>query len=469
MQTSRALQPASLNARAAFTRRERAETKLPRSVWIALTGIALQFLVSSNLLYLMGIHYDVPGGNPLIKFHPSSYLFVWAAISALQEQGGIGVGLRLIAAKRPAYIVFLVSMLICAVFAGVSTGTRGAAVFLEDYVTAGLLALTLELAPDHARRPLGRMLLGFCLGNVLVAIGENLTHMHVVPPFLGAIAYIEAPGDFRGTAGFDHPLTGAAVVMMTLIFLPTQRLSAVRGMLASLLLFVGLLVFGGRTALAIAIAVFTIAGVVALVKGLVGRRLAPALLARVALVVLLVPPLTYVLLTQTPVGERIVAHLYVDDSADTRSEQWSVLQQVSLREALFGMPEDQVPILIFRLGLDVKFNDIENPWLLTYLKLGVVGSAIFLVGLLPFLIRHWRIAGPWGRTLIFCALLVVSSSNSLGHKSNLMVFLVAYLAAARGESEVISSVARTRLRPASHFFQQGRWPATAVPRTGAFT
>ena len=58
----------------------------PTSVRWAAVAITLHFFLSSSLLFICGINYDVPGGNPLIKFHPSTYVVVIAAMFALKER-----------------------------------------------------------------------------------------------------------------------------------------------------------------------------------------------------------------------------------------------------------------------------------------------------------------------------------------------------------------------------------------------
>ena len=399
---------------------------------LAVVAVALQFILSSNLLYVMGISYDVPGGNPLIKFHPSTYLAVLAALLAMRSRAGGRGSLARAFQDAPAYVAFVSAMLLCSVFALVSIGTRGAAVFVENYVSAGLLAYALETSGEQARRSLGRMMLAFSVVNVIVAVGETLTHTHVIPPFLGAEKFVEAEGDFRGTAGFDHPLTGAAVVMMSLLCLPELGLPSLVSALCFPILCIGLLAFGGRTALGVSIVAMVSVTAYQMVRGMVVRRLDAKLFAAAVVATLLIPPAAYVTLNYTPVGERLVSHFYVDDSAEVRSVQWQVLDHLSLRDALFGVPEDEIPFLIFTVNLDQKLDAIESPWLLTFLKIGALGCVIFLAGVIPFLVRLWRLSSLWGKTLLISGIIVISSSNSLGVKSNVLFLLTAFVVTAGG-------------------------------------
>src|SRR5690606_37079852 len=55
---------------------------------LALAIIAL-FSLSGNVLYLFGISYDSPGGSPLQKIHPSSYLLLLSIMAWAMYRNGI--------------------------------------------------------------------------------------------------------------------------------------------------------------------------------------------------------------------------------------------------------------------------------------------------------------------------------------------------------------------------------------------
>ena len=402
----------------------------PTSVRLAAVAIALHFFVSSSLLFICGIQYDVPGGNPVVKFHPASYLIVVAAAYALKERRARRSAVETLVSEAPAELCFILAMIGCSVFAEVSIGTRGAAVFIENFVSAGLLAYVLGAAPASSRAGVGRLMLWLCLVNVVVAVGETLTHSHVVPLYLGENAYIEQADDFRGIAGYDHPLTGAIITMMALLSLPRIKLSPLVAAASFGVLAVGLLAFGGRTALAVSIVAASFLAVRGIVLGLARRQLALSLVASVLVGVLVLPLLGYGVLNYTPVGTRVATHLFVDESAETRSVQWRVLDKLSLKNELFGVPEDDIPFLIKSVDYDEQLEAIENPWLLIFLKLGAVGSAIFLAGLVPLLLQFWSRLGLEGRLVLIAGLAVMSSSNSVGVKSNVFFCFVAFVMSA---------------------------------------
>ena len=118
-----------------------------------------------------------------------------------------------------------------------------------------------------------------------------------------------------------------------------------------------------------------------LLRGIVTRNLSMGFVGMIAAAVLILPPLMLVLITSTDIGERILTHLYVDDSAEVRNIQWLVLNHLNLHDVLFGVPLDRLDVLKYQIGLGEATTDIENFWLLMFLNLGVMGFVVFLVAL----------------------------------------------------------------------------------------
>ena len=417
------------------------------STGLATVAVAIHFFVSSNLLYLAGIPYDVPGGIPLVKFHPSTYLIVLAAILAAWERRG---RLRQLQPSEgvPATTIFIMAMLLCSVFSGVSIGTRGAAVFTENFVSAGLLAYVLEGCNAGERQRIGKLMLALVLVNVVVAVAETITHQHIVPHYVGAVEFADAEGDFRGTAGFGHPLTGAIITMLALLCVGRLRLSIGKTYASFGLLCLGLLAFGGRTALGVGLITAVCLTLIAIIRSLAAGRFPVQLFAAFLLGTILLPPLGYVALTQTPVGERLASHLFIDESAVTRQVQWRVLDHISFENAMFGVPEDDIPFLIKTVNLDERLGAIENPWLLIFLKLGAVGSAIFIAGFTTFLVHLWRRSALTGRAVIIAGLTVISSSNSVGVKTDVFFLFTAFVICAEDFAGARRSVSPAKI-PAS--------------------
>jgi hypothetical protein len=398
---------------------------------VGFVAVMLLFALPSNLLVNIGVYSDAPGGNPLTKFHPATYtavLAAWLALYGTRHSGGIPGLFR----DRPALAWSVVLILVSIAYSALMVGVSGAAFYVETYLAAALLLIALETGTERQLRILGYTILAFALLNVTISLMEGKAETHLIPPLRGPLDD-KAIDEFRGAAFYSHPLTGALVTSMVLLLSLGMRLrpwisTAVFGGL-----FVGLLSFGGRGAMATTTLLIAAAALFQLSAGLVTRRLSVGFLTAFIAGSLLLPVLFVVLTATTDVGQRIVTHLYFDDSAEVRVIQWRILDYLNLHDTLFGMPSDRIDYLKVQIGLSKPGTDIENFWLLMFLNLGVVGFP-FLVGALFLLLLHQghRTNTPVGWMLVIATLFICSTSNSLGRKTPDLVFLAGCTAALRG-------------------------------------
>jgi hypothetical protein len=311
---------------------------------VGFIAVILTFALPSNLLVNLGLYSETPGGNPLTKFHPATYTAViaaWLALYGGRHHGGLTGLFR----DRPALAWSVVLILVSIVYSALIVGVSGTAFYVETYLGAALLLIALETGTDRQLRALGYTILAFALVNVVISLMEGKVEIHLIPPppVLGMVDKdIE---DFRGAALYTHPLTGALVTSMVLLLALGMRLrpwisTAVFGGL-----FVGLLSFGGRSAMATTILLIAAAALFQLSAGLVTRRLSVGFLTAFIAGALLLPVLFIVLTTMTDIGQRIISHLYLDDSAEVRVIQWRVLDYVNLHDVLLGIPSDRLDLL----------------------------------------------------------------------------------------------------------------------------
>jgi hypothetical protein len=148
----------------------------------------------------------------------------------------------------------------------------------------------------------------------------------------------------------------------------------------------------------------------------------------IALVV--IPLFMWVVATQTAAGERLITHMYWDESAQNRAVQFQVLGNMTPRELLFGTNFDRIVQIIYQIGLSVPFNEIEDFWLVILVQVGIFGFVVFAAGFLVFVVRLWKISSAPGRVILVLVLLIASTSNSLGRKSNVLTIAVATILAA---------------------------------------
>jgi hypothetical protein len=399
--------------------------RMPLSVKLAIWAIVLNLTVSSNLLYVCGINYEAPGGNPLTKFHPGTYvMFVAFAIMLWDGRRPLHNFSEVL--KTGGRPVFFIAMMACAALTGLmANGISGTAVYVENFVPVSMFMVIFQRQGSPAMfRKLAYIMLALFTLNVVISMIETGLHKRLIPIYLMDKLMKEADSEFRGTGLYDHPLTGAAMTMMALIMMFGMDLKPwLRGSLAILLL-IGLISFGGRTSLATAVLCLGGWGCSTMVMRALKNELRPRDLAVSVLTVIGVPVLIFIVFTTTGFGQRIIAHMYWDESANTRVIQWQVLSHMTVPEMLFGTTFDRVRNIVFQIGLELPFNDIENFWLLLLVDLGAIGYVFFLVGFLAFLADLWRQLPTSGRMLLIAMLMVASSSNSLGRKSNFLTIAV---------------------------------------------
>src|SRR3954471_22494532 len=86
------------------------------AVFIALSAVIVQFAISANTLADLGVRYAEPGGNPLVKFHPGTYLTALAAMIVLLCSRPAGMPLIRLFRVTPALAMFNVLILGCSLY-----------------------------------------------------------------------------------------------------------------------------------------------------------------------------------------------------------------------------------------------------------------------------------------------------------------------------------------------------------------
>jgi len=421
------------------------------AVSIALLAIILDFAISSNTLADLGVPYGETGGLPLVKFLPGTYLTAFAAMMVLFFSRPHGAGMIRLFRVTPALAMFNVLILACAFYSIANVGISGAAIYVESYLSAGLLAIVLVYATDRQKRILAWIILLFCVLSIFLSIYEGRTQTHLIPLHIGdeeqqRALQMEASDEFRGAGLFGHPLTGSFMTALAVFLLLRMNINGfLKGALFTLLL-VGLLSFGGRAALGVTLALVIGATSVRLFVGIIRRDLPLSFVATVVAASLALPLLLLAVINNTDIGDRIIAHMYIDDSAKVRDIQWQILGQLNAHDVLFGISLDRMDLLKYQIGLGASNVDIENFWLLMFLNLGAMGFLVFLLALGMLLVYLGRSTNhPLGWLMLLAAVIIDSTSNSLGRKSIDLYMLVAFMTAMTGYDRV--SQPRRAVRP----------------------
>jgi hypothetical protein len=391
----------------------------------ALTGLTLLIFmtVPVSLLTLLGVPYAAPGGSFLVKLHPATWLLAVTLITLLIQRGNPLRALLCLLGGEPPVTFYLLVVATMMAWSVIRFGPSGAAFFIDTLLAAGFMVLILLQLDIAVRRKLFFLVCGILVANSCLGIAEQLTHWRLLPYTVGGnVELIEDV--FRATALGGHPLTNAALTGMALFVFYRLKQPVLRALLC-LLVVVALLSFGGRTALAVNLALFVplmgfeFLGYVRR-HGLSYREVMGGGAAMFLLLAALVG-----IVASGSVGQRILTSLTWDASAQVRTRSLDLFSSLPWPDLAFGMSPQAIAVAAAQVGIHPPEAAIESFWLVLALQVGVPLTVLFgvaLVVLLGFL--AWL-----GGRAIGCGLLgfvlVTSTSISLGVKSPLLVEVVA--------------------------------------------
>ena len=121
---------------------------------LGFVAIILTFALPGSLLNAIGLYSYQPGGNPLTKFHPATYVAILASLVALygRRQGG---GLAGLFRESPALAWSVVLIVFCMAYSTVSLGIGGVAVYVDTFLSAALVTIALDAGTQRQRQILG--------------------------------------------------------------------------------------------------------------------------------------------------------------------------------------------------------------------------------------------------------------------------------------------------------------------------
>ncbi len=432
--------------------------------WARLDGISrigliatvlVLFCISGGMLWLVGYNYDGLAGSAATKIHPSTYMvvlfFCW---SVLASGDPVSRAIHL-ASARPATLLMLV-VTIAVIIVTILRGGAGIGGMVDTYVAACLLVFLLADADDETMATLTTILHVVMTANALLALAEFVTQIRLFPYRFDGIAF---ETDTRSAALHGHPLANAMITacyLMALISGSRPLSPAVRGTLIALQ-SAALVVFGGRTALLVSLALGLCYGIAMLFASLRGGRVSLVGAAIACLLAALLPVAIGGLATVGFFDD--VATRFVSDggSANARKEMLDLLGMFSLGDLVFGPDNDLVDTLRRVNGLEWG---IENPFIRMTLYQGAIVTALVTVafGLFMYeLARIGRAGGVWLPMLVWIILL--NGSESIATKTNLPAkFAIVVLCLYRPEHQTKAAP----LSPASSARAPRSWPGRAA-------
>lgn len=398
--------------------------------WIFATGVALYMLLSAQGLLAIGIPYDATWGPFIAKLHPGTWLIAIAYFVLLSSYGH---PMRVAASQFAAHRLLLV-YLICIVFVFFYSllrhGPSGAAFIIDTLIMPALAVFCIVMLDKRQRYACLAMIVTLLVANTLIGLVESLLQARLIP--LRLAGDIEVVDDFfRPSALLGHPLANALITAALLPAVLALRISMAWRCSLMLLLWVGVLAFGGRTSFVLATLLFGGWFGMQVASAAARGRFSYAQITGGALIGMLAIVLLAAAIALSGIGDRIFMNLKWDNSASVRTRIWDVWDFVSDQDMLVGISPSAIADLTWRLGLHGPGEAIENFWLGMALRLGLIGFVPFAIAMGCAFAWLWNSSNGAMRVSVVLFFISASSNNSLATKSISLSMLFIVVAATR--------------------------------------
>ncbi|MBH0076896.1 hypothetical protein I6F48_15300 [Pseudoalteromonas sp. SWYJ118] len=324
------------------------------------------FILGGYLLENLGIKYVSEGGNPLVKIHIYSYVLL-LSVAFLTLKKGISKPLDNLRELKTVWLISTISVFIVIMYGLYRFGTSGMA-YLIDTIVSALFAIYLlsQLTNEHKDKLL-KLVAYLLFINAVIAILEFILGKTLVEAsFLGF-------SHFRSTALLTHPLNNALITASLALLLVNKIKVPVFIYFTAVL--ISLFAFGGRGAAGMFLVGFAI---ITLPKSIrfftTGIKISKLKFALGQAFFLLTLIAIILILTLTPVGERIISKLYIDGSAQARFDVFIILEQLSISEWLLGASASIMNNIEFYIGINVIENYVIG-WVVSF---GLFGTILLL-------------------------------------------------------------------------------------------
>ncbi|MDN3473547.1 VpsF family polysaccharide biosynthesis protein [Pseudoalteromonas sp. APC 3355] len=325
------------------------------------------FILGGYLLEDLGVKYVSDGGSPLVKIHIYSYVLLFFTV-LLTLKKGISKPLGNLKELKSAWLISSLSVSIVVLYGLYRFGTSGMA-YLIDTIVSALLAIYIlsQLTNEHKDKLL-KLVAYLLFINAVIAILEFILGKTLVDVSFSSFSH------FRSTALLTHPLNNALITASLALLLLNKTKIPV--FIYFTVMLIALFAFGGRGAAGMFLAGFVIMTLPNSMRfftaGIKMSKLKFALAQAFFLLTLIV---IILILTLTPVGERIISKLYIDGSAQARFDVFIILEQLSISEWLLGASASIMNNIEFYIGINVIENYVIG-WVVSF---GLFGTILLLL------------------------------------------------------------------------------------------
>ena len=436
---------------------------LETAAWrLFVAGVCVHFCFSAHALITLGYPYEAPLSGPFpFKIHPGTYLLAMALLCALASRGHPLRSAFRAVRQLPLIGVHLGVMVLCLAWVLYRHGPSGAAFIVDTHWVPALAALTLLHMDDRRRARLLPLLATFVLVNAGLGITEYALGARLVPLHMpGQESGFAEEGHFRSSGLLGHPLTNAKLMAALLPIALTLTWRGLWRWAAVATVAMGLLAFGSRAALGIVLVVYGSWLLGALGLMVVRGRFSYLQLTGGGVFALLGVAALVGVVIATGIGDRIFGSLYLDNSASVRLKVWSAYSYLTSEQLWLGISARDIDLVALRLGLDPKYEAIENGWIYLSMQLGLIVFGLWVIGFGCLLTWLVRVGTPLTAAGVLVYVAVSSTNNAFASKSITQGLLVTYVVAAGAQRRE----ERRRIQAATaHGRRSGMPPALHVP------
>jgi hypothetical protein len=382
--------------------------------------VTLFLTISGSFLENNGVAYQSPGGNFLIKLHPGTYMLLLTLVLVALARNPVQL-ITLFFRARPATATYAVVIVGLFAVTLAAFGPSGTSYMIDCLVMPSFFVLMIMLLEPESQDRLFRWVLLLVAINATIGIFEFLTKTRVTPFLVNGEEQVEEY--FRATALLGHPLQNALMTSMALFALPAlsdrRSLSIVYAGLYAL----GLIAFGGRTAIAVTAVFGGVLLAVGYARYLLNARMTYFSILGSILVALVAPVVAVALFVEFGSRSRLVQEFYWDTSAESRLHAIRIFDAVSFDDLLFGIGPGGILQQVAQLSQQTGIIGIENGWILLLLQFGLLGFLIFFIAFNTFVFSLVRGASLSIRMTVVVFLVIASSNNSLASKDSSLILL----------------------------------------------
>jgi hypothetical protein len=380
-------------------------------VGLMLLAIVALLCLSSSMLTNLKVHYVTSGGIFLEKVHLASYCVFAAFFLCLIRHGKpIDDLLSSLAGARLTIVLFLCWV---ALFSQIVILKRPFTTIIDSFLLPPMICLVVWQLSASQRRMLAWAFHVGILLNVILGYYEYFSGHRLIPLTVGNILVL---GEWRSAALLGHPLTASGLIaayVMALLVRPAILPKPIR-LPAIAFCFVSLMVFGGRTALMVTLAVMACLLGWKSLRFVFGSRMSLAGIIMAMCLASLIVGAAVVAFDSGIFDKMLIRFSSDKGSALARYATLHLLSYLDWTELLLGADPNRITGLQSQLGLNYG---IENFWVSCITQFGLVHTLLMTIGLLCFFIDLTRRSdrGVWA--IYFLMLMIAASSVSFSSKN----------------------------------------------------